>query len=152
MYACDIGDCKREFNFRIKLNKHRRLAHAVFPEAAADLEPSPITLLPPTAEMLDEEKVKEFDSLLGELQRVAGRLATQERRFKFLQDKLRCLQNKNNARTINKYKKKNYKKYTYKTFGNHNGDYEHIENDTSLPAGWRSSYKVTLSSHFTTGF
>ena len=123
-HSCD--QCGKDFNFRIKLNRHIKIVHK---EKSTDE-----VYLNPETSLSDEDKIKYFEELRRKYQELSSKASNSEKRFKYLQEKVKKLE---------KTKCKSRKRGT-KFVGaeNSSGSFEEIEDDSTIPEGWKSSYKA----------
>ena len=128
-YPC--GQCDLDFNFRIKLNRHVQKVHNTRDNIS--LEPH---FLNTEITLTIEDKLKYFDELKIKFSEVNNKINNYEKRFEYLQSKLRSLEQFRSLpkRKLVKKKFRGSKKAT--------GSYEDIDNDSTIPPGWKSSYKV----------
>merc|ERR1712179_890666 len=85
IYSCD--KCGKEFNFRIKLNRHISIVHGNLNAIKKDPD-----FLKPGVNLTDDEKVTYFDNLRQEYFEVLEKITSTENKFDNLQRQLKVLE------------------------------------------------------------
>ena len=115
-YKCD--KCDEGFNLKIKLKRHILTEHEISVQTKND---SPQT---------NEDKIRLFDELKQKYYEASDSFSHLETKLTTLQGKLKSLTLRNN-----------FKQKKYRGLDDTIGSYEHIEDDDTIPSGWRSSWK-----------
>ena len=135
-YSCD--KCGKDFNFRIKLNRHIALVHG---DGAQDVNNDAKLL---KEDMSDQEKLACFDLLQKKVFDLLDKHANWANKVTHLQEQLTLLEKGKFKRKYKIKKKKKHKVEVEKSFKgieSYAGEYEIIEHDDSIPKGWRSANK-----------
>ena len=137
-FSCNT--CEKEFDMRMKLNRHVARAH------------KPVIDFSQPVKLTDDEKEEYFESLKEKYMDIKSQAGHMERKFEYLESYLKTIratqallepakEESNLKVKRNPILKK--KKITKKPVGRENsiGTYEDIEGDTTIPEGWKSAIK-----------
>ena len=115
-FKCDKFD--ESVNQKIKLKRHLLTEHEKTVETNKD------------SSLTSEEKIRLFDELKEKYLAASDDFSRVSTKLSSLQSKLKSLTLKN------KFKQKKYR-----GLGDTTGSYQHIEDDDTIPSGWKSSWK-----------
>ena len=130
IYSCN--ECGKEFNFRIKLNRHIAIIHGN--QNTNKKEPD---FLKAGVNLTDDEKVAHFDNLREIYFEILEKISSTEEKFDNFQKQLKVLEK---SKTKPKRKRRSEKLQSFKGFDKFSDKYEDIEDDT-IPEGWKSATK-----------